>query len=256
MERYKVTLAYDGAQFYGFQRQGRDRTVQLEVESALRKLSWQGRTILSAGRTDRGVHAAGQVIAFDLDWAHSPQDLGRALNANLPEDVVVKAVEVARPDFHPRYDASSRCYHYHLWFAPERDPLRNRYAWQVWPPCDPQGLRAAASLLAGTHDFAAFGAPMRAGGSTIRTVIQAGWQAEGEDGTWSFRVTANAFLYHMVRRMVFVQVLVGQQRLSLEELQQAVEQASSLPPGLAPPEGLVLKAVQYADGVAGARQVT
>ena len=256
MERYKVTLAYDGTQFYGFQRQGKARTVQLEVESALRKLSWQGRTILSAGRTDRGVHAAGQVIAFDLEWAHSPQDLGRALNANLPEDVAVRAVEIAGPDFHPRYDAISRCYHYHLWFAPERDPLRNRYAWQVWPACDPQDLQAAARLLAGTHDFAAFGAPMRAGGSTIRTVFQASWRAEGEDGAWSFQVTANAFLYHMVRRMVFVQVLVGQQRLSLEDLRQAVEQASSLSPGLAPPEGLVLKAVQYADGVAGARQVT
>lgn len=256
MERYKVTLAYDGTQFYGFQRQGKARTVQLEVEAALRKLDWQGRTILSAGRTDRGVHAAGQVIAFDLDWAHSPQVLGRALNANLPEDVAVKAVEVARTDFHPRYDASFRCYHYHLWFAPERDPLRNRYAWQVWPPCDPQSLQAAARLLIGSHDFAAFGAPLRAGGSTIRTVFQAGWQAEGEDGAWSFQVTANAFLYHMVRRMVFVQVLVGQQRLNLENLQQAVEQVSPVSPGLAPPEGLVLKSVQYADGVAGARQVT
>ncbi len=249
MERYKVTLAYDGTQFYGYQRQGGARTVQLEVEAALRKLNWQGRAILSSGRTDRGVHAAGQVIAFDLDWAHSPDELGRALNANLPEDVAVKAVEIAGPDFHPRYNAISRCYHYHLWFAPERDPLRDRYAWRVWPPCDWQSLQAAARLLPGVHDFAAFGAPLRAGGSTIRTVLQAGWQRKDEDGSLLFQVTANAFLYHMVRRMVFVQVLVGQQRLDLEDLQQAVEHASPLTPGLAPPEGLVLKAVHYTDGL-------
>jgi tRNA pseudouridine38-40 synthase len=255
MERYKVTLAYDGTQFFGFQRQGRLRTVQLEVEAALRKLGWQDRAILSSGRTDRGVHAAGQVIAFDLEWAHSPQDLGRALNASLPEDVAVKAVEIAAPGFHPRFDASARCYTYRLWFAPERDPLRDRYAWRVWPPCDAQILPDAARLLPGVHDFAAFGAPTRVGGSTIRDVLQAGWQADGEDGTWSFQVTANAFLYHMVRRMVFVQVLAGQQRLSLEALRSAVEQAAPLAPGLAPPQGLVLTAVQYADTVSAGRQV-
>lgn len=249
MERYKVTLAYDGTQFYGFQRQGSARTVQLEVEAALRKLSWQGRAILSSGRTDRGVHAAGQVIAFDLAWAHSPQELGRALNANLPEDVAVKAVEIARPDFHPRYNAISRCYHYHLWFASARDPLRDRYAWRVWPPGDLDSLQTAAQLLFGVHDFAAFGAPLRAGGSTIRAVFQAGWQMNGEDGSLLFRVTANAFLYHMVRRMVFVQVLVGQQRLGLDDLRQAVEHAAPLTPGLAPPEGLVLKEVHYPDGL-------
>jgi len=256
MERYKVTLAYDGTQFFGFQRQGRSRTVQLEVEAALRKLGWDGRAILSSGRTDRGVHAAGQVIAFDLDWKHSPQELGQALNAHLPEDVAVKAVEITQPDFHPRYDAVSRCYHYHVWFAPQRDPLRGRYAWRIWPPCSLESLQAAARLLHGTHDFAAFGAPLRAGGSTIRTVFQADWQADSADGAWSFRVTASAFLYHMVRRMVFVQVLAGQQRLSLEDLQRAVEQASPLTPGLAPPQGLVLQAVQYTDAFADNRQVS
>src|SRR5512142_2393325 len=125
MERYKVILAYDGTHFFGFQRQGETRTVQLEVEAALRRLNWQGKTILSAGRTDSGVHATGHVIAFDLQWAHSLQQLGRALNANLPEDVAVKAVELAAADFHPRYDARSRCYRYQVLFAPARDPLHD-----------------------------------------------------------------------------------------------------------------------------------
>src|SRR6266545_4774831 len=93
IERYKVTLAYDGTHFFGFQRQGETRTVQLEVEAALRRLNWQGKTILSSGRTDSGVHASGHVIAFDLEWAHGLVRLSRALNANLPEDVAVKAIE-------------------------------------------------------------------------------------------------------------------------------------------------------------------
>ena len=247
--RYKVILAYDGTHFFGFQRQGQVRTVQLEVEAALRRLNWQGRAILSSGRTDTGVHAAGQVIAFDLDWTHGPEALGRALNAHLPEDVAVKAVEVADAGFHPRFDATSRCYHYQIQFAPDRDPLRDRYVWRVWPPCEVESLQAAARQLHGAHDFAAFGTPPRPGGSTIRTVFQAEWQVL-EDGLLRFEVIANAFLYHMVRRMVFVQVLVGQKRLSLGVLQEALTtpQSSKMAPGLALPQGLFLKEVRYAPG--------
>ncbi len=244
MERYKVILAYDGTQFEGFQRQGRARTVQAELEAALRNLNWQGRAILSSGRTDSGVHGEGQVVAFDMEWSHSTEALGRAINANLPEDIAVKQIEITRPDFHPRFDAVWRCYHYHILFASVRDPLYSRYTWRVWPPCEFERLQAAARLLPGSHDFAAFGTPPRPGGSTTRLVQQAIWYKK-EDGLLLFEVIANAFLYHMVRRMVYVQVLVGQQRLSLEKLREAVEQAGPLPPGLAPPQGLVLKQVQY-----------
>jgi tRNA pseudouridine38-40 synthase len=244
MERYKVTLAYDGTQFEGFQRQGKTRTVQLEVETALRNLNWQGGTILASGRTDSGVHASGQVVAFDLEWAHSPEALGRALNAHLPADVAVQEVEVASSDFHPRYDATWRCYHYHLMFASMRDPLHERFTWRVWPPCEIDQLREAAQLLMGTHDFAAFGTPPRPGGATIRAVHRANWQ-EKEDGLVRFEVIANAFLYHMVRRMVFLQVLVGQQKLSLAAFRAGVEHAQPMTPGLAPPQGLALKQVQY-----------
>lgn len=244
MERYKVTVAYDGTHFFGFQRQGQTRTVQLELEAALRRLNWQGRAILSSGRTDSGVHASGQVIAFDLDWAHGPDELVRALNANLPEDVAVRDAMVVHGEFHPRFDATARQYRYQLQFVPARDPLRDRFVWRVWPPCEAESLQAAARQLHGTYDFAAFGTPPRPGGSTIRTVFQAGWQFREEGLVW-FEVTANAFLYHMVRRMVFVLVLVGQQRLSLDDLREAVETTKPLTPGLAPPQGLILKEVFY-----------
>lgn len=254
MEHYKVTLAYDGTHFFGFQRQGQARTVQWELEAALQRIGWQGGSILAAGRTDSGVHAAGQVVAFDLQWRHGLQALQNALNANLPEDVAVQSVETARPDFHPRYDAIARTYTYQVLFAKQRDPLSDRFVWRVWPSCPLEMLREVAHRLHGVHDFAAFGNSPRPGGSTIRTVFAADWHLGG-DGMLRFTVTANAFLYHMVRRMVFVQMMVGQGRLSLDALNSspsaAQEQSvfaaeTQRTPGLAPPQGLILQEVRYA----------
>ena len=243
MERYQIILAYDGTNFQGFQRQEGDRTVQGEVEDALRRIGWQGRSILSAGRTDTGVHATGQVIAVDLEWKHSSDDLLQAMNANLTEDVAVRMVRVADRGFHPRFDAISRTYQYRIFHDPIRHPLKERYAWRVSRPVDIDRLHAASRLLVGTHDFAAFGRPPRQGGSTTRQIFQAGWMVE--EGGWRFEVTANAFLYHMVRRMVYLQVMAALGQWSLERLQKGVERAEPQLPGLAPPQGLVLMEVQY-----------
>ena len=175
MVHYKLILAYDGTHFQGFQRQGSIRTVQLELESALRSLGWEGKSILSSGRTDTGVHASGQVVAFELDWAHSPGELANALNACLPEDVVVQQAEVVAAEFHPRYDAVERTYRYHIYLALQRDPLREQFAWRLAPGLDLDLLEQAAALLPGNHDFAAFGNPPRKGGSTIRHIYSATW---------------------------------------------------------------------------------
>ena len=244
MVRYQVNLAYDGTNFQGFQRQGKVRTVQAEVENALRQLNWQGRTILFAGRTDSGVHASGQIVVFDLEWAHSLEALGRALNANLPTDVSVRQVKEAKAEFHPRFDAVSRTYRYKVYFQAERDPLKDRYAWRLFPAIELDKLQDAAKCLVGTHDCSAFGAPMKAGGSTIRCINKAEW-TQGNGNLW-FEINANAFLYHMVRRVVYLQVAVGQNRISLEELKEAVGSAQPQIPGLAPPQGLVLEHIEYA----------
>ncbi len=247
MARYQVILAYDGTDFYGFQRQkkgSKARTVQGAVEAALRQIGWQGLTILSAGRTDTGVHASGQVIAFDLDWVHSPEALQAAMNANLPPDVSARAVAPAQPDFHPRYAALARRYRYRIFCESVRDPLRERYAWRVWPAIAPERLQRAASYLAGEHDFAAFGTPPRAGGKTVRKVFQASWRADADGLT--FEIAANAFLYHMVRRLVQIQVEVGQGGLEPEEVRICL--GNGLPgqvKGLAPPQGLTLVDVIY-----------
>ena len=214
MARYQVILAYDGTQYLGSQKQADSRTVQSELEKALRKLGWSGRSVLLAGRTDTGVHASGQVAAFDLDWQHAESDLLNALNANLPRDMAAREVRIALPKFHPRFDATSRRYHYRLFCQPVRDPLHEKCAWRVWPQVDGETLNAAALLFVGQHDFAAYGTPPRAGSSTLRTVMNAYWQAR--DDEWHFEVQANAFLYRMVRRLVFVQVAVAQGKISVE----------------------------------------
>ncbi|MEZ0395089.1 MAG: tRNA pseudouridine(38-40) synthase TruA [Anaerolineales bacterium] len=242
MARYQMIVAYDGTCFAGSQRQGGGRTVQGELENALRRIGWKGRSILLAGRTDSGVHASGQVAAFDLDWRHSPDDLLQALNANLPPDLAVRSLRAVDDDFHPRFDASARRYRYRLFLQPLRDPLRERYAWRVWPPV--ADLTPLAELWPGSRNFAAFGAPPRAGGSSVRTVHAAAWRQDGDE--WTFEIEANAFLYRMVRRLVYLQVAVGQGRLSVERLQQALETGEQVPlAGLAPACGLTLLEVRY-----------
>lgn len=243
MERYQVIIAYDGTDFQGFQRLGRKRTVQAEIEAALHRLDWQGDAVFYAGRTDSGVHASGQVIAFDLEWAHTPEELGRALNTLLPSDVAAREVKVAAAEFHPRYDAKARSYRYNLFCQPFPDPLRERYAWRLRSQVDGSLLIQAAARLLGAHDFAAFGSPLKPEGTTIRTIYASEWRQQA-DG-WSYHVTANAFLYHMVRRIVFLQVLVGQGRLSLDAFSSALQSPRPLTPGLAKPNGLVLEQVYY-----------
>ena len=244
MARYQVILVYDGTEFFGFQRQARERTVQGVVEDALRRIGWQGSTILAAGRTDTGVHASGQVIAFDLNWSHTTDDLRNGLNANLPMDVSAQRVTQTRPDFHPRYEALARRYRYRIFCQPDRDPLRERYAWRVWPALQPDILQQAARYLPGRHDFGAFGTPPRTGGSTERIVSEAGWLAVGDQLT--FEVVANAFLYRMVRRLVSTQVAVAQGKIALESMAAFLSgKNDGLIQGLAPPQGLFLVEVIY-----------
>ncbi len=244
MARYQIIIAYDGTEFKGFQRQAKARTVQGVLEAALHRIGWQGQLILGAGRTDSGVHAAGQVAAFDMDWEHDPQALQEAINANLPADVAVHQVQTADADFHPRYDALARRYAYSVLFAAARDPLQERYAWRLWPPVGMEALQSAANILTGTHDFAAFGTPPRTGGSTIRTIYQADWQANGSNLV--FEITANAFLYRMVRRVVYVLVAVAQGRLTIEQVASSLQEGKlEAVPGLAPAHGLSLVGVIY-----------
>ncbi len=246
MAHYKLILAYDGTRFLGYQRQGSRRTVQAELESALKSIGWQDRTVISAGRTDTGVHASGQVVTFDLVWQHSLAELQRAINANLPEDVSVREISETPAEFHPRYDAKARTYRYRIFVDETRDPLREYTAWRAWPEPDPALLKQVADMVIGQHDFKAFGRAMEKGESTERIIWESRWEtAEGKE--WVYEIKANAFLYHMVRRIVFLLVRAGQCRVSIDDLRSAVLSGKKILPGLAPPNGLTLVRVDYAE---------
>ena len=251
MARYQLTLAYDGTDFFGSQRQARPRTVQGELERALSKLGWTGSSVIMSGRTDTGVHAIGQVVSVDLDWDHSTKDLVRALNAILPADIAVQKAQTVDAKFHPRFDATSRRYEYKLFCQPVRQPIRESFAWRVWPRIDGEKLCTTAELFIGRHDFSAFGSPTTPKGSTVRTVVKAEWTKVEKD-EWHFEVQADAFLYRMVRRLVFVQVAVAQGKVSAELIAHALANPAKaessrgkIPAGLAPAHGLALVEVTY-----------
>jgi tRNA pseudouridine38-40 synthase len=253
MARYQLTLVYDGTDFFGSQRQTSKRTVQGELEKALCRLGWTGRSVLMSGRTDTGVHAMGQVASFDLDWSHPDEELVRALNAVLPADMAVHKARMVHAKFHPRFDASSRRYRYRLFCQPLRDPIRERFAWRVWPPIGGNALPETAKLFLGTHDFSAFGSPTTPRGGTVRTVMKAEW-SQAEEDEWHFDVQADAFLYRMVRRLVFIQVAVVQGKVSAEMVSASLANPASagmriatLSAGLAPAHGLTLVEVAYSN---------
>lgn len=247
--RYRATLSYDGSAYQGFQRQsGNTPTVQWAVECALKHITHQEVTILGAGRTDTGVHAAGQVISFDVDWQYDDATLLRALNAVLPDDIALQDIR-QHEGFHPRYDALSRQYVYTVIHAPQRQPLWIGRAWYIYKPLNLEMLNQTAAALIGQHDFAAFGKPPQ-GSNTVREVFVSQWEREQQAHITIYRYTieATAFLYHMVRRIVAVQVEVGKQRMSFDKFMAIFRSADITRNKLmAPPQGLILEKVRYSD---------
>ena len=245
MVTYKSIIAYDGTDFQGFQRQAEGlRTVQGVIENALRDLGWQERSITAAGRTDAGVHARGQVIAFALDWRHEINSLSRALNANLPDDVAVRQTEVAPQGFHPRFSAKVRRYSYTVICAPMRDPLRERYAWRIWPEPKLDAMETAATMLVGRYDFAAFGQAPSSDGHTIREVFRAHWSRKRD--VIAFEIEANAFLHHMVRRLVGALTEIGSGRVDADEIRALIDDPQLRWQGkIAAAQGLCLETVIY-----------
>jgi tRNA pseudouridine38-40 synthase len=203
-------------------------------------------TVTGAGRTDAGVHATGQVIAFDVEWTHPDEVLLRALNALLPDDIALQSL-VRAPGFHPRFDAVARLYRYTVIHAEQRQPLWGRYAWRVWGALDTALLDQTAALLLGEHDFASFGNPPK-GTNTVRRIDCSRWQveAEGFGQRLVYTVEGTAFLHRMVRRMVGTQIDVARGQMSQADFEAIFAAADLSHKGtLAPPQGLVLARVRY-----------
>lgn len=189
------------------------------------------------------------MIAFDLTWRHSELQLLRALNALLPEDIALQTLRTTRPDFHPRFDALARVYEYSIVNAATRQPLWRARAWQVYGDLAFEALQETAALLVGAQDFGAFGqAPQ--GNNTVREVTLSRWTREPlrRGQLLRYRVEGNAFLYHMVRRMVGMQVDVALGRLDAAAFEEIFRSGDLAQAGtLAPACGLVLLEVRYAD---------
>ena len=243
MPRYRALIEYDGTAYAGYQRQAVQRTVQGELENALYAVVHQPVTISSAGRTDAGVHALGQVISFVIDWRHGAEKLQRAVNVNLPKDIVVLQLDETRLDFHPRYDARKRAYEYHIYNTAVRSPIRRYRSWHVRQPLAIDKMNQAAMTLIGVQDFATFGQPPQ-GNITTRELFAAQWQMDGE--LLVFFVQANAFLYRMVRSIVGSLVMVGKGVWTVAqfvEVLQAQDRGRSA--AVAPAHGLYLVDVTY-----------
>jgi tRNA pseudouridine38-40 synthase len=223
--------------------QARGPTIQGELELALAQATQRKVRVIASGRTDAGVHALGQVIAFAVPWRHPLEELQRALNALLPEDIVVRELSLAEANWHPRFSARSREYLYRVLNQPLRSPLLARYTCHVNVPLAVEAMGEASQRLIGVHDFAAFGhAPQ--GDNTVREVYRATWQAQ--DAELHFEIEANAFLTGMVRSLVGTLLLVGSGRLGVEDFVEILRSRDRSRAGSpAPPQGLYLVRVNY-----------
>jgi tRNA pseudouridine38-40 synthase len=237
--RFRARVEYDGTDFAGFQAQPGRRTVQGELEAALARLAGGRRLrVDGAGRTDAGVHASGQVIAFTYDGRLSAAELERALDALLPADIAIHGLRRTTARFHPRYAARYREYRYTVWNGP-RSPLRERQALGVRVPLDVAAMARAGQVLVGRHDFSAFGAADR---RPVRTVHWVRVRRKGSEVT--IDVVADAFLRGMVRRIAAVLLEVG--RGSMDEAAVAAALVAGRPAldgAMAPPHGLCLRRV-------------
>ena len=239
--RYRARVEYDGTQFAGFQAQPDHRTVQGELEAALARLSNGERCVVDgAGRTDAGVHATGQVIAFTYAGRLAAADLTESVNGLLPPDIAIRDLRRAPAGFHPRRAARYREYRYTVWNGP-RSPLRERTALGVRVPLDTAAMARAATVLEGRHDFSAFGAADR---QPVRTVHSVRIRREGRLVTIDVR--ADSFLRGQVRRMVAVLVEVGLGKMDDEAVRSALAGAGPAFKGTAvPAKGLCLRRVAF-----------
>ena len=245
MNRYRITVAYDGSHYFGWQVQPHHVTVQAQVEAALARLTGAHTKVHASGRTDQGVHARGQVAHFDLEKGMAPNVLKKGLNALLPEDIRVRAAAKAPSTFHARRTARGKEYRYFIWNDDVMDPCLRLYSTHVRRPLDVPAMRAAAAMLVGKHDFAAFTAnPNRVVESTVREVTHVKIVKRGK--AIVIAAASDGFLYKMVRSICGLLIRVGEGAVAPEEVRAilASQQRTARVP-TAPPQGLFLWRVWY-----------
>jgi tRNA pseudouridine38-40 synthase len=247
MRRIRVTLAYDGTEFHGWQVQPGLPTIQGALEKAVSEIDGGPVAVLGSGRTDAGVHALAQVAAFSLGNPIPLDNLRRALNRLLPPAIRILTAEEAAADFHPRYQAHSKTYEYRIFRGETCPPLERLYVHHYPYPLDAARIVELAPLFEGEHDFSAFAASDEKdslGGSKVRTIFSS--RAFVLNDHLFYRVNGSGFLKHMVRNLAGTLIEVGKGNVGVEEIAAYLTSATRLRAGpTLPARGLFLLEVQY-----------
>lgn len=241
---YKAIVQYEGTRYRGWQSQGNtENTIQGKLETLLSRMEGEPVEVHGSGRTDAGVHAAGQVIHF-RSRQKTAKEIQDYMNQYLPEDIAVLSVEEAAPRFHARLNAVRKTYVYQIWNDPVVNVFERRFLTQIPEPLDVEAMKKAAGLLCGTHDYRAFCSLKRFKKSTVRTVESIEIRRDG--AKIQIFYTGDGFLYHMVRILTGTLVEVGLGIRSPEEMPEILEGKDRTAAGrLMPPEGLILLKVEY-----------
>ena len=245
MRNLKVTLQYEGTRYQGWQKQeSTDNTIQGKLEALLSKMAGTKVEIQGSGRTDAGVHAAGQVANFHLDTDQSPSQIMDYMNFYLPEDIAVISIEEVPERFHSRLNAKGKTYLYRVINSPVPHIFDRKYAWTVEEKLDVDAMRKAAAFLEGTHDYKAFTSLKKSKKSTVRTVERI--LIEEVEDEIRFTFNGDGFLYHMVRIMMGTLIEVGLHKKKPEEITGIFEKGLRENAGeLVPAKGLTLLEVRY-----------
>ena len=248
MRTFKLTLAYDGSNYSGWQIQPGRETLQETFERALAKITGETIRVTASGRTDAGVHALGQVVSFRSETQLAPGVIERGLNAELPHDMAVLSVIEASESFHATGDALRKRYRYVLHDGPIRDVFQRRYLWHVRSRLDDAAMHRASQALRGTHDFSSFETHGSERESSVRTIFDVGVaRGQGEKtNCLTVEVEADGFLYNMVRAIVGTLVEVGRGTQTQQWPSQVLAACDRRAAGqTAPPQGLFLVRVDY-----------
>jgi tRNA pseudouridine38-40 synthase len=244
MRNLKLTVAYDGTDFHGWQIQPGLVTIQGELERAFSKLFNHPVHVIGSGRTDAGVHAHGQVASVQTERSMDTDAVLRGGNALLPTTIRILSVEEVRADFHPRHAARSKIYEYHLWRNPIVSPFHCRYVYPFRYALDEATLDRATEQFRGMHDFTSFCATATEVEDRVRTIFEAEW--ERHDETWIFRIRGSGFLQYMVRTIAGTLIDAGQRRIEVAAIPQIFEARDRRRAGPSLPAcGLHLISVQY-----------
>lgn len=244
MKRVKLTIAYDGTNYCGWQIQPNGITIEEVLNKALRKLTGEEITVIGASRTDSGVHAMGNVAVFDTETTIPAEKIAMALNQRLPEDIVITTSEEVPLDFHPRYCDCSKTYEYHIMNTQIPIPTKRLTNYFVSYVLDLEKMRKAASYLVGEHDFVSFCNVRTDVESTVRTITALDILQNGEEIT--IRITGNGFLYNMVRIIVGTLIRVGRGFYEPEKVKEILDAKDRKAAGVtAPAHGLMLMEINY-----------